>query len=158
MTQIEDLRGRMEKLFPMLGSENDGEVANAARAITRILRGSNLDWHDVVDKIFRASDFNATRNYKYYPYSEWAQSEQKKRKRQDKKENPVNWHQEKSGHFHAIVFGRSCTVFKSFSIDDTWDGIIYELGGQMIWIKNKESADIVKAEIVSRLDPAKNFF
>lgn len=54
MAKIEDLEGKLKKLVPMLGSGNDGEVANAARLITKILRESKLDWHDVSKKLFSA--------------------------------------------------------------------------------------------------------
>lgn len=35
-------------LIPLLGSEHDGEVVGAARAIARTLRAAGCDWHDLV--------------------------------------------------------------------------------------------------------------
>jgi hypothetical protein len=42
---------RLSKLIPMLGSDQDGEVINAARAIQRALTAENLDLHAVVEAI-----------------------------------------------------------------------------------------------------------
>lgn len=38
---------RLEKLLLMLSSERDGEVVNAARAISRTLQTIGADWHDL---------------------------------------------------------------------------------------------------------------
>jgi hypothetical protein len=38
---------RLEKLLLMLSSERDGEVINAARAISRTLQAIGADWHDL---------------------------------------------------------------------------------------------------------------
>lgn len=45
------VKARLEKLMLLLGSTNAGEAANAAAAITTMLIGSGLDWHDVVGAI-----------------------------------------------------------------------------------------------------------
>ncbi len=41
-------RERMLKLLNMLGSEHDGEILNAARAATALLRARNANWTAVV--------------------------------------------------------------------------------------------------------------
>lgn len=43
-----ELMNRIEKMLPLLGSDKSGEVAATAAAITRILKGAGLDWHDMV--------------------------------------------------------------------------------------------------------------
>lgn len=40
---VESLR----KLVPLLASDHDGEVVNAARAIGRALKAAKCDWHDL---------------------------------------------------------------------------------------------------------------
>jgi len=42
-----ELARKLVKLLPLLASEQDGEVAGAARAITRALAADNLDLHDL---------------------------------------------------------------------------------------------------------------
>lgn len=42
-----DLTHKLTKLLPMLASDQDGEVAGAARAIGRALSAENLDFHDL---------------------------------------------------------------------------------------------------------------
>ena len=44
----QDVRDRLGKLLPLLSSDQAGECAAAAAAITRLLRASGLDWHDLV--------------------------------------------------------------------------------------------------------------
>ena len=38
---------RLGQLIRMLSSPHDGEIANAARAIGRVLEAERLDWHDL---------------------------------------------------------------------------------------------------------------
>jgi hypothetical protein len=45
------IRGRLDKLMLLLGSSNEGEAANAAALITRLLTAHGLDWHDMVGAI-----------------------------------------------------------------------------------------------------------
>ena len=42
---------RIARVFPMLSASNDGEVTNAARAITKILKEANLGWTDLAVRI-----------------------------------------------------------------------------------------------------------
>jgi hypothetical protein len=42
-----DLTHKLTKLLPLLASDQDGEVAGAARAIGRALSAENLDFHDL---------------------------------------------------------------------------------------------------------------
>lgn len=44
---------RITKLLPLLGSDNPGEVAATAAAITRTLQKENMDWHDLSGTIAR---------------------------------------------------------------------------------------------------------
>lgn len=46
-----DVRAKLNKLMPMLGSSNDGERASAAGMITALLKAHGLDWHDMVGAI-----------------------------------------------------------------------------------------------------------
>ena len=41
------LTPRLGKLVVLLGSDRDGEVIGAARAIDRVLKSSGRDWHDL---------------------------------------------------------------------------------------------------------------
>jgi hypothetical protein len=41
-------RTRLANLLGMLGSEHDGEIINAARAATRLVRDRGLTWHQVL--------------------------------------------------------------------------------------------------------------
>jgi hypothetical protein len=50
-----ELRGRLDKLLLMLGSEHEGESAAAAGKITALLKQHGLDWHDVVGSIGQAA-------------------------------------------------------------------------------------------------------
>jgi hypothetical protein len=45
---FEAILKKLEKLFPHLGNENDGEALNAVRSITALLKKNGLDWHDLV--------------------------------------------------------------------------------------------------------------
>jgi hypothetical protein len=39
---------RVSKLVLMLSSSHDGEIVSAARAISRMLKSSGTNWHDLV--------------------------------------------------------------------------------------------------------------
>ena len=45
---LEQVIARLAKLLPMLASDKDGEVVNAAQAIKRLLASVKLDFHDLV--------------------------------------------------------------------------------------------------------------
>jgi hypothetical protein len=45
----EDLKTKLAPLLRMQASDNDGERANASAAITRLLKKSGLDWHDLTE-------------------------------------------------------------------------------------------------------------
>jgi hypothetical protein len=42
---------KLALLIPMLGSNSDGEVANAARLIRKVLAEAKMDWHDLAKLI-----------------------------------------------------------------------------------------------------------
>lgn len=42
---------RIARIIPRLGSNHDGEVVAAAKAIERILSAEKLDWHEVADLV-----------------------------------------------------------------------------------------------------------
>lgn len=167
MAGIEDLEGKLKKLVPMLGSGNDGEVANAARLITRILRESKLDWHDVSKKLFSAaSKYDHRKSYDYYAdqqrnaqnaYQQNARNAYQKnhyqQQQQKKKEREVYWEERDNGNFVGDVFGRNCTVFKSKQNPNLWDAVINEFGGKTIWKRGYKTADLAKKAIEFALDP-----
>lgn len=158
MTQIEDLGERLKKIFHMLGSENDGEVSNAARLITRILRESKLDWHDVTRRLFDESRYSGSKIYNYSSYGDWVKREEyKKRQREEQEEKEeedgVFWDENKNGNFKGYVFGRNCTVFKSKFNPGLWDGVINEFGGKKIWIRGYNTARLAMDAIEFKLDP-----
>lgn len=173
MAGIEDLEGKLKKLVPMLGSGNDGEVANAARLITKILRESKLDWHDVSKKLFTAPAKNSSYNpqydqSKYYDYyanqqrnadNAWQntrntyQQNHYQQQKQKKKERQVYWEEKDNGNFVGDIFGRSCTVFKSKQNPNLWDAVINEFGGKTIWKRGYKTADQAKKAIEFSLDP-----
>jgi hypothetical protein len=41
-------RARLRKLLALLGSDQDGEVLNAARRIDALMRSSGADWHSLI--------------------------------------------------------------------------------------------------------------
>jgi len=45
------VRTRLDKLMLLLGSDNEGERANAIGLINHLLKGHGFDWHDVVGAI-----------------------------------------------------------------------------------------------------------
>jgi hypothetical protein len=47
MSNLATLTLRLGKIIPLLGSDRDGEVIGAARAIDRLLKSVGRDWHDV---------------------------------------------------------------------------------------------------------------
>lgn len=47
MSNLATLTPRLGKLIPLLGSNRDGEVIGAARAIDRVLKSAGRDWHDL---------------------------------------------------------------------------------------------------------------
>lgn len=51
MTIPPDVAERLEKLIPLLGSDNDGEALGAARAIESTLRAASLDFHALAASI-----------------------------------------------------------------------------------------------------------
>jgi len=42
----------LSKLIPLLASDKDGEVVATAHAISRVLKASGCDWHDLVARNF----------------------------------------------------------------------------------------------------------
>jgi len=171
MAKIEDLGDRLKKLVPMLGSDRDGEVANAARLITRILKESGLDWHDVTKKLCSSSQSGKTGgpSFKAEEYYEWAkryyegfnqkggQSDYNKRhygqQQRKKGERYVYWEAKENGNFTGDIFGRHCTVFKSKHNPGLWDAVINEFGDKTIWKKGYRTAEIAMKAIEFFLDP-----
>ena len=41
----------LSKLIPLLASDKDGEVVATAHAISRVLKASGCDWHDLVARL-----------------------------------------------------------------------------------------------------------
>ena len=171
MAKIEDLGDRLKKLVPMLGSDRDGEVANAARVITKILKESGLDWHDVVKKLCSSSQhgnsggpsFNADEYYnwakRYYQDSYRRDDQQDyneryyKKQQKKKEEGHVYWEEKENGNFTGDIFGRNCTVFKSKHNPGLWDAVINEFGAKTIWKKGYKTADMAKKAVEFFLDP-----
>ena len=55
---------RLAKLLGMLGSNSDGERANAARMVDQLVRGLGLTWSDIVmPHAVPASDWQRMANY-----------------------------------------------------------------------------------------------
>lgn len=46
MSWTDDVMSKLEKLIPRLASDQDAEIVSTIRAIDRILRKNELDWHD----------------------------------------------------------------------------------------------------------------
>jgi len=46
-----EVRKRLALMLPLLASSNGGECAAAANAISRLLKGHDLDWHDLTAAI-----------------------------------------------------------------------------------------------------------
>jgi hypothetical protein len=42
---------KISKLIPLLGSDKDGEIVAAAKAIGRTLRATGCDWHDLASLV-----------------------------------------------------------------------------------------------------------
>lgn len=47
----EEAYKRLAKIFPMLSSNADGEIVNAARAMSKVLTDAKLHWTDVAKRI-----------------------------------------------------------------------------------------------------------
>lgn len=154
----------------MLGSDRDGEVANAARVITKILKESGLDWHDVTKKLCSSSQsgksggpsFNADEYYnwaKRYYQDSYRRDDQedygaRRSQRNKKKEEPsVHWEERVNGNFVGDVFGRNCTVFRSKTDPHKWDAVINEFGGKTVWKRGYSNADSAKKAVEFVLDP-----
>ena len=45
------VRDKIAKLLPLLSSDRDGERVGTVAAIDRVLKNSNLDWHDLAARI-----------------------------------------------------------------------------------------------------------
>lgn len=56
---------RITAIMPMLGSDNDGEVVNAARAITRILKDNNGHWTDITSRLAQPPQSQARQDFRY---------------------------------------------------------------------------------------------
>ena len=56
MNALAPISPKLGNLIPLLGSDKDGEVVAAARAICRTLRGSGLDLHDLAELVRKASN------------------------------------------------------------------------------------------------------
>jgi predicted nuclease of predicted toxin-antitoxin system len=50
-SSLAQLTPKLGKLLPLLGSDRDGEVVAAARAIDRALRSAGCDWHDLAARL-----------------------------------------------------------------------------------------------------------
>jgi hypothetical protein len=61
MALSRDKIDRLKKLARMLEGEHEGEVVNAARLITRILREDKLDFSDLVERAFAAPNSTSGR-------------------------------------------------------------------------------------------------
>ena len=167
MTTINDLKPKLSKLIPMLGSDNPGESANAARLITNILKSSRLDWHEVVKKLFEepqrsGSQYNSYQQQKSYDhdryknsYDQYSQSRQRSRSDNDDFEYGDNWYWQKkhTGNYSGEIFGRNCTVFQSKKTPGLWDAVINEFGGNKIWLHGYKTAKAAKDFIKFKLDP-----
>lgn len=165
MTTINDLKPRLSKLLPMLGSDNPNEAANAARMITGILKSSKLDWHELVKKLFEESQKSGSQYYSYQQnnsyerqqnsYSQHSQSRKNSNSHNDDFEYGDNWYWQKkeTGNYSGEIFGRNCTVFKSKKTPGLWDAVINEFGGNKIWLHGYKTAKAAKEFIQFKLDP-----
>lgn len=61
------LIARIGKILPMLSSDKEGEVVNAANAITKILKEANLHWADVVHRLNAKIDAQKNGGFKRPP-------------------------------------------------------------------------------------------
>ncbi len=60
-TSLTTIATRLQKLLLMLSSPRDGEVINAARAISRALQDAGADWHDLARALVSAPQAAAPR-------------------------------------------------------------------------------------------------
>ena len=66
MKNFGDAESKLKKLLPLLSSDQVGEVFNAAQAITRVLKANKLDWHDVVNSLFKNDSYQQYKEYNNY--------------------------------------------------------------------------------------------
>lgn len=154
----------------MLGSDNSGEAANAARLITTILKASKLDWHEVVKKLFeipQKTNSQSNSHQKNNPYGQYNNSYHQNQNSynpykshnqnsySDLYEYGENWYWEKkdTGNYSGEIFGRNCTVFQSKKTPGLWDAVINEFGGKKIWLHGYKTAQMAKDFIRFKLDP-----
>lgn len=58
---------RICAIMPMLGSDNDGEVINAARAIKRILKDNNGHWTDLASRLAQPAQSKENPYFRHRP-------------------------------------------------------------------------------------------
>lgn len=69
MTLPTEITDRLQKLIPLLGSDNDGEALGAARAIGRTLQAAGLDFHALAERIRPGTAEVARVVYSDVPYA-----------------------------------------------------------------------------------------
>lgn len=61
MTGLAAIAGRLAQLIRLLGSDKDGEVVAAARAIGRVLESAGRHWHDLAEAVEAAGEARVIR-------------------------------------------------------------------------------------------------
>lgn len=61
----ENVVKRIVLIMPMLSSTNDGELVNAVRAITKVLKDHDYSWHDVVARLAQPAQPTAQQGFRH---------------------------------------------------------------------------------------------
>jgi len=163
MATIDDLKPKLSKLLPMLGSDNQNEAANAARMITNILKASKLDWHELVKRLFdqqkSSSNYYSKSSYeeysnRYNQYSKNAYEEPKKKKKPEPDPEPdCSWRETYNGNYTGSVFGLNCTIFKSKRNPGLWDAVVNEIGSKTRFLHGFKTVNEAKKKLEFLYDP-----
>lgn len=95
-----DERSRLQKIIPLLSSDQPGEVFSAVQQISAILKAQGRDWNDIARSI---GNYTAPRGAAH-----------------------VIWRRTSSGNLFADMAGVKCTIFKKGATDHETFRVKYE--------------------------------
>lgn len=136
MKNLGDAESKLKKLLPLLSSDQPGEVFNAAQAITRVLKANKLDWHDVVNSLFKNDSYQQYKEQKTYRQPKYEEEEEE-----------TSWRKTENGNFWGNVGGYNSTIYRSKRNPNLWDAVVNISVDKPVWFYGFKTVEEAKEKL-----------
>lgn len=123
---------RIGSIVPLLSSPNDGEVANAARSIIKVLKGGGKSIHDLAKRLTEDpspwDEGPRQERPKEPPKDDWTKREPPKQERRDNgpRRRPSAWAQDKEDTQKAYPKRNQLDSWSEEFLDSIFDQVIHQ--------------------------------